>query len=319
LPRVDSNNAHAILNAPWVDLTGWSIGQVSQLADIATGTWARPRLAEVLMALGRVDEARTLVIDDPAWDRLHLTWRVKRYSLVGDAAAAERLLREAAPPVDEFLVGAKMQVEYGLRDFDALWPLAAKRDPKRSVMSAIQSLTLLIDGELDAGAARARVEPALAAIDALFADPFRTQYDRGVEGSRRNEVAMLRARLDLASGHQARAQAQVEADLKGVSTLLDFAKDAYGRAALLRGLLGRAAMVGRPDIALKTAKLIPLSYRSESAAPVARAFLPGAPGDALKALDQVASDPAKRLLDGRGLLAELWSAVLPAGALAGAA
>lgn len=43
---------------------------------------------------------------------------------------------------------------------------------------------------------------------------------------------------------------------------------------------------------------------------------PARPGDALKAPDQLASDPAKRLLDGQGLLAALWTAALAGSAAA---
>ena len=313
LPRVDKSNVLAVVNSAYIDLTRWSLSEMSELVALTSGTWARLQLAKVLVASGRVDEARTLVIDDPEWSGLGLIWQVERYSLVGDAAAAKDLLRGSAPPADQFMVWARMQREHGLLDFDALCVLAAKRGPKDSMMSAIEMLTLLIEGEVDAGATQARVEPALATIDALFADPFRTQYDQGVEGTRRNDVALLRARLDLASGQRARAQAQVEADFAEVSMLLSFAKDSYSKAALLTGFLHRAALVGRPEIALKAAKLIPKMDRPRSATAAARAFLPGAPGDALKALDKLAPDPLQRLLGDPGLLAALWSAVLSAG------
>ncbi|MEZ4448433.1 MAG: hypothetical protein R3B09_03060 [Nannocystaceae bacterium] len=318
-PLVDRSNADGALQSRWIDVRAWSLDDLRALASVARGTWAPKPLGTALMACGRVADARALLLDDPEWDTFYLSWKIERYLLAGDEAAAKAALEGSPPPTEEFLLWARMQVEYGLRDFHALWPIGGKWEKGRSVMHSIQTITLLIVDALARGDDPSGFGPALAAIDALFANPTRSQYDRGVEGSRRNEVAMIRARLAIANGNLAAAQAQIDADLAAIAGLLAHAKDAYGRAELLREFAARAIVVDRPDVALKAAKKIPPSYRSAHAATIARGFLPSGPGDAIKALDQLATDPAKRLLHGRGLLAALWSAVLPPATQAAAA
>lgn len=312
LPLVDRSNADGALSARWIDARAWSLDQLCALASVARGTWARKPLGAALIACGREADARALLIDDPEWDTFYLSWKLDRYLILGDRAAARALLEASPPPTEEFLLWSRLQVEFGLRDFDALWPIGGAWTKGASVMHPIQQISRLIVDALDRGADPTGFGPALAAIDALFANPARTPYDRGVEGSRRNEVAMVRARLAIASGNLAGAQAQIDADFAAIAGLLAHGKDAYARAELLREFIARAIVVQRPDVALKAAKKIPPSYRSSHAAAVARGFLPAGPGDAVKALDQLASDPARRLLDGHGLLAALWSAVLPA-------
>ena len=314
--RITRSNAHEAFASPALDLEGWSVEQIAEVADVAMGSWARPHFGEALVASGRLEDARTLVQGDPQWESLMPTWQVQRYLLLGDREAARTIL-EGPVPTNEFDTWAEMQRDFGIRGFAELWPLAAKRQPEASVMATIGRIIPQIEAELDAGAPTTEVADAFAVVESLLAGRFRTNYDRGVEGSTRIKVASLRARIQIAHGDQALAEAELEADWKGIASLLAYAKDAYARTLLLQGFAGRAAKIGRPDIGLKAGKKIPKSRRSEHAASIARSFLPGAPGQALAALDALAKDDAaKRLLDGRGLLAELWSAVLGRSALA---
>ncbi len=57
-------------------------------------------------------------------------------------------------------------------------------------------------------------------------------------------------------GRLAVAQTQIEADVAGMASLLAFVKDTYSRAMLMKELAARAAIVERPDLALKVAKKI---------------------------------------------------------------
>jgi hypothetical protein len=303
--------ADKVLKSEIANLEGWSYDQVVELADQAMGTWARPALGRMLVADGRIDEAKKLVLDDPAWDQLYPAWQAERLELVGDTKKAEAVRKAAPVPVDDFFEWAQRERHAGRRTFAELWALAAKRESDKSVMAPIQMVCFLVNAALDDGLPLTEVQPAVDAVEALFALSFRTPYDRGVEGSRINQFRMVQARCAMAAGDLAGAQATVEADFKNIKELLAYGKDAYAKSNLLVAFAARAVAVHRPDLAVKIAMKISKANRPKHAARVAAGFLPDV-GGALAAVDKLAKPEEEKILMSGGLLGDMWAVVLAA-------
>jgi hypothetical protein len=199
--------------------------------------------------------------------------------------------------------------------------LVGRRKPDESVMSVIHDLLMLVSDTLEWGVEASAYDPVWVAIDGLFAAPFRTNYDEGVEHHKRSLRSDVLVRLHLREGDDAAVEAELIQNLADLKALHGYCKDAYSRNSATSSLVDRALEGGHPEIALKAARKISKRSRPECAARVAAGFAATDPVGALKALDSLAGkdNPAGVLIrDSRGaspaLPERLWRALPPVAA-----
>lgn len=312
------------LSSDLVDLEGWSLEQLAQLAEKPT----RPRpyhVAEILVKAGRSEDAKELVfgpVYGPKWTFSH-TKMAKLHELFGDADAASKVWEEVDVKIPSDNLGdwVTRELERGT-SFDEVVQSVASRKPDQSTMGSIRLVISAAETMLSLDP-KADVSSAIETVEALFAEPFRNQYDLGIEGDTLNRFNRLKAQVLLANGQKDQAEAEVVDALADIKTLLEFAKSgirakdrsaqAFSKAKLAFGLADRAILVGRPDLAVKAASKAPKSARADHAVEVARAFLPNV-GDALDVLDKLAKPKHNETLLGvqwnKNFLVEVWNAAL---------
>lgn len=314
---------HQAISSDLVDLEGWSVEQIARLADKKRSYSLK--LAERLVKEGRTEDAKALVFDPDytsGWTPSP-TQKAKLFELFGDEDAASKAWEEADAkiPSDNFGDWVVREFERGTA-FEEIVQRVASRKPDQSTMGSI-GLVISAAKTMLSLDSKADVSSAIETVEALFAEPFRNQYDLGIEGDMLNRFNYLKAQVLLANGQKDQAEAEVEEALADIKTLLEFARlgvrakdrkaQSFSASGLAFGLAHRAILVGRPDLAVKAASKAPKSHRADHAVKIARAFLPNV-GDSLDVLDKLAKPRHNEVLLGvprnENFLVEVWNVAL---------